>query len=230
MSMCINVRQLGGAVTKLDAVAADCVSTLKDQLTEQLGISSFKMVLVKGRTPLLDDSATMASLDIEDGTVLTLIEKSYPEPTIKDSAKITALVEDDDVEGLSQAVMEGYDLNVIADPVDDMYYTLHQSIMKGNFEMMKLVLASGVSVFAITEGFPKSALQVAAKFGHVEICKWLVEYGLDPHEVNVMTSDGSNRRIESWPAWKYATERGHLELGAWLEAQPSPTSTYSVIA
>lgn len=230
MSMSIVVRKLGGDEEQFDVIAEDTVAVLKDQLEERSGLAKMKMMLVKGKTSLQDDHATMAGLGVKDGEVLTLIVNIYPVPTIKDSAKVIALLRDDDYEGLVEAALEGYDLNVIGEDEDGYYYALHVAVWKGNFEMMKLILETGVSVFSLTEVCPKTALQVAAKYGHLEICKWLVEYGLDPHEVNTMTSDGSNRRIETWPAWKYAEGNGHPELGAWLKDQPSPTMTYSVIS
>lgn len=146
--------------------------------------------------------------------------KGYPPPTKKDQEMIIDLVEANDIEGLRKAAMDGYDLNVIGERQDGYYYVLHQAIWKGNFEMMKLVLETGVSVFSITLAFPKTALQVAAKCGHRDICELLIKNGLDPHEKDTMTSDGSGRSIESWSAVKYAKENNHPELAQWLQEQP----------
>lgn len=231
--MRITVRPLSGNAEELEVNGSDNVLNVKERLQERMAISPFQMVLVRGKKPLLDDLATLTSLDIKDGTLLTLIKKCFPPPTIKDSEKITKLAEANDVDGLRQAAMEGYDLNVIAcakdGPMNALYPTLHVAVYQDNFEMMKLVLETGVSVFSLTKQCPKTALQVAAKWGKRDMCELLVRYGLDPHEVNTMTSDGSGRRIESWTAIKYAESRGHDDLAAWLKEQSPPTTTYSVI-
>merc|ERR1712160_17796 len=59
---------------------------------------------------------------------------------------------------------------------------------------MKAALEAGADVFCTTGGgYPKTALQVCAKYGNRECCEMLVKGGLDPLEKNKMTSDGSGR-------------------------------------
>merc|ERR1719424_1270832 len=115
----------------------------------------------------------------------------------KDGPKIKQLVEANDIEGLKAAAGEGYDIN----DVDNAYTGLHWAAYQGKLEILKVIVGNGHSIFAVTGGdYPKTVLQVAAKYGDRQVCEFLVANGLDPHEVNVMTSDGSSRRIESWSA------------------------------
>eukprot|EP00656_Telonema_subtile_P034720 TRINITY_DN38779_c0_g1_i1.p1 TRINITY_DN38779_c0_g1~~TRINITY_DN38779_c0_g1_i1.p1 ORF type:complete len:432 (+),score=80.60 TRINITY_DN38779_c0_g1_i1:201-1496(+) len=87
-------------------------------------------------------------------------------------------------------------------------------------------LECGADPFCITKGrFPKTALQVAAKFGSVECCERLVVAGLDPWEKERMTSDGSGRQIETWDAVQYAREHGHAELVLCLEQHTDVRTT-----
>jgi hypothetical protein len=88
---------------------------------------------------------------------------------------------------------------------------------------MKEALSKGAHVFCITKGgYPKTALQVAAKYGNRECCEMLIEAGLDVYERNVMRSDGSRRKIESWHAIQYASNNNHPELADWLKTFPDP--------
>merc|ERR1711957_1017565 len=96
--------------------------------------------------------------------------------------------------------------------------------------MGQVLLDNGHSVFQISERYPKTALQVAAKWGKRNICEFLIAKGLDSHEKNVMTSDGSNRRISSDDAVEFARSKGHHDLAEWLKKQPSPSSTNAQIA
>jgi len=135
----------------------------------------------------------------------------------KDGPKIKQLVEANNIEGLKAAAGEGYDIN----DVDESYTGLHWAAYCGKLEILKVIVGNGHSVFAVTGGdYPKTVLQVAAKYGDRQVCEFLVANGLDPHEVNVMTSDGSSRRIESDSAVTYARNNGFSELAKWLDEQP----------
>jgi len=89
---------------------------------------------------------------------------------------------------------------------------------------LKEALDQGADPFCIvTSQWPKSALQIAAKYGSQECCELLIQAGLDPWEKNVMRSDGSGRKIESWHAEKYASENGHFELARWIRETCRPS-------
>jgi len=83
---------------------------------------------------------------------------------------------------------------------------------------LQKALDDGGDVFSIIKGGnPKTALQVAAKWGNKECCEKLVKAGLDPHESRYMTSDGSGRQLEVMTSVHYAWENKHHELSNWLD-------------
>ena len=134
------------------------------------------------------------------------------------------MCEDEDWEGLRRAVKAGYDVNVPCSHGNwSCYFAIHVAACKGNVDIVKFCLENGGDLYAITTTNPKTALQVAAKYGHRDICELLVSKGLCPHEVYTMTSDGSGREIESWSAVQYAQGSGHDELATWLSEQPRVT-------
>lgn len=165
------------------------------------------------------DTETLQELGVTDGTSLFLIfGKPAPGTVVAD------LCDDEDWEGLRRAVKAGYDVNVPCSHGNwAWYFAIHVAACKGKVEFVELCLDNGADLYAITTMHPKTVLQVAAKFGHRDICELLVSKGLCPHEVNTMTSDGSGRPIESWSAVQYAQECGHAALARWLSEQPQVT-------
>jgi len=214
---------------EVNFAAEDYLLDFKKKVAAACEVEVCRQRLVLGDKVLKPDSEKIVKLGVQPGSDVTLFIKRFPPPSLKDTAKIKALMEAGDFEGLQQAAEEGYDLSV----ENGLYDVLHTAASNGDYDMVEMMLETGVSVFSITRQNPKTALQVAAKYGQKKVCELLIEWGLDPHEKNKLTSDGSNRRIESWDAvqyangWKYgntglAEDSNYPELAAWLAAQPSP--------
>jgi len=215
----VEILMLNGETYNIQYDPALLLGDFKRLVETQTGLEVERQRLALGITILQGDLKSLDDLGVKAGATLTLGKSRYPKPTIRDSAKVKELLDANDFDGLAKAAELGYHLDV---KYDGLYDLLHTAVMKGDLEIVELLLETGVSVFSITRSYPKTALQVAAKFNHKDICAFLMEKGLDPHEKNFMTSDGSHRTIENWDAVQYAAENGHKDLADWLRARPSP--------
>jgi len=219
------ILKLSGETNEVNFAAEDHLLDFKKKVAAACEVEVCRQRLVLGDKVLKPDSEKIVKLGVQPGSDVTLFIKRFPPPSLKDKAKIQALMEAGDFEGLQQAAEEGYDLSV----ENGLYDVLHTAASNGDYDMIEMMLETGVSVFAITRQNPKTALQVAAKYGQKKVCELLIEWGLDPHEKNKLTSDGSNRRIESWDAVQYADGCGFPELAAWLAVQPSPKAPMAAV-
>jgi len=208
---------------EVDFSPSDLLIDLKKKIEAASGIEPDRQKLTLRETALSNNTAPLMTLGIAPGVNLTL-SKSFPAATIKDPLKMKALLYASDLEGVREAALQGYDLDVEG---DSHYDLLHEAAMDGDLEMVQLIVETGVSVFSLTRHYPKTALQVAAKYNQKRVCEFLIASGLDPREKNKMRSDDSGRRIESWDAIEYASRQGHRELAEWLGMQPSPGRRHS---
>jgi len=218
MTDVVEIVKLNGESNEVSFIAADTLQHFKERVEAACGVEVARQRLVLGDHVLKPNSENIVKLGVQPGSAVTLFRKRFPLPSRKDPTKIQALLAANDFEGLQQAAEEGYDLSV----ENGIYDVLHTAAMNGDYDMVELMLETGVSLFSITRQHPKTALQVAAKYNQKRVCELLVSEGLDPHEKDKLKSDGSHRKIESWDAVTYAKEMGHDELAAWLATQPSP--------
>lgn len=70
----IIVQPLGTDSIELQVKGEDTVARLKQRLEESIGLSPIQMRLVKANKQLLDDTASLGSFNIKEGTTLTLIK------------------------------------------------------------------------------------------------------------------------------------------------------------
>jgi len=216
----VSVCTLAGVSENVKVAPSQKLVDFKKMVEEVLpNFPAEQQKLILDAKELEPDTKALEEFGVTDGTMLFLIF-GKPEP----GTVVADLCEDEDWEGLRRAVKAGYDVNVPCSHGNwSWYFAIHVAACKGNVDFVKFCLESGGDLYAITTTNPKTALQVAAKYGHRDICELLVSKGLCPHEVNTMTSDGSGREIESWSAVQYAKECGHDELGKWLSEQPRVT-------
>ncbi len=86
------------------------------------------------------------------------------------------IVRSDDLAAAKALIKAEIDIN----KAGDLGYTpLHLACMKGNLEMVKLLVSEGADIFALSEGVPPSATAHLA--GHDEICNFLLPLAKQAH-------------------------------------------------
>jgi ankyrin repeat protein len=79
---------------------------------------------------------------------------------------------------------------------------LHDMAQKGNIPKAELLIKHGAEVNALEEEYHSTPLGMAARWGHVEMVKFLLHYGADP---------GKSSAAWSTPL-KWAIKKGHTEI------------------
>eukprot|EP00812_Abedinium_dasypus_P012150 NODE_5676_length_563_cov_250.458661.p2 GENE.NODE_5676_length_563_cov_250.458661~~NODE_5676_length_563_cov_250.458661.p2 ORF type:complete len:119 (-),score=36.24 NODE_5676_length_563_cov_250.458661:189-545(-) len=96
---------------------------------------------------------------------------------------------------------------------------LNCDLFSSDAATVKAALQDGASPFCRKDGDWTPLQTAALPDRDDEICKCLVLAGLDPTEKDVMTSDGSRRKIFSKSAMEFAKEKGKMRLLEWYQAK-----------
>ena len=79
---------------------------------------------------------------------------------------------------------------------------LHDMAQKGNIYKAKLLIDHGAAIDPIDEEYQSTPLGMAARWGHIEMVKFLLEQGADP-----------NMAGEAWATpLEWARKKGHGEI------------------
>lgn len=123
---------------------------------------------------------------LENNDCLQVLLSFGADPDSYNRSGITTLMKackQDMVEAAKTLLLYGADVNKTCHPKLDQKRALHYAVMKGNIEMIKILLDAGADTRQ-PEEFRFPPLEFAVAHDKLEVCKVLLEYGADPNEVN----------------------------------------------